>query len=91
MAQQDDDLPRIEFPCHYQITILGRAAEDFTDTVIEIVERHAPGIDESSISMRDSRNGRFRSVKVTIWATGKTQLDAIHVELRATGRVHMVI
>ncbi|MBD3814605.1 MAG: DUF493 family protein, partial [Betaproteobacteria bacterium] len=50
-----------------------------------------PGLDESSVVLRDSRNGRFLSVQVLITATGVEQLQAIHTDLRATGRVHMVL
>lgn len=41
--------------------------------------------------LRDSRNGRYQSAQVLITATGVDQLQAIHVDLRATGRVHMVL
>jgi uncharacterized protein len=41
--------------------------------------------------LRDSRNGNFLSVQVLITATSVEQLQAIHVDLRATGRVHMVL
>ncbi|HAW23298.1 MAG TPA: hypothetical protein DCX38_08025, partial [Pseudomonas sp.] len=53
--------------------------------------RHAPDFDETTLVTRDSRNGRFLSVQVLITATSVDQLQAIHVDLRATGRVHMVL
>jgi hypothetical protein len=59
--------------------------------VIEVIQRHAPDFDESTVVTRDSRNGRFLSLQVLITATGVEQLQAIHVDLRATGRVHMVL
>ncbi|MFW8314620.1 DUF493 family protein, partial [Klebsiella pneumoniae] len=40
---------------------------------------------------RASSQGRFVSVQVRITATGTEQLQAIHFDLRATGRVHMVL
>ena len=55
------------------------------------MRRHAPGFDETTLVVRDSRNGRFLSIQVLITATGVEQLQAIHVDLRATGRVHMVL
>jgi uncharacterized protein len=36
-------------------------------------------------------NGRFFRCRWLITATGVEQLQAIHVDLRATGRVHMVL
>jgi putative lipoic acid-binding regulatory protein len=84
--------PKIEFPCAgYPIKVIGDAGEGFTDLVIDIVRRHAPDLDVTTLTMRDSSNGRFVSVQVAICATGVEQLQAIHVDLRATGRVHMVL
>ncbi|AOE83400.1 DUF493 domain-containing protein [Pseudomonas sp. TCU-HL1] len=84
--------PKIEFPCErYPIKVIGDSFDGFADLVIDIIQRHAPGFDASTLVMRDSRNGRFLSVQVLITATGVDQLQAIHVDLRATGRVHMVL
>lgn len=83
--------PKIEFPCDYTIKVIGDAAEDFQDFVVAVAERHAPGIDASRVTINDSRNGRFVSVRVTIVATGEPQLKALFEELKASGRVHMVL
>ncbi|MCM2331162.1 MAG: DUF493 domain-containing protein [Pseudomonas sagittaria] len=84
--------PKIEFPCEgYPIKVIGDAGEGFADLVLDIVRRHAPDLDVTTLSMRDSSNGRFVSVQVAIRATGVEQLQALHVELRATGRVHVVL
>lgn len=92
MTDSDIQAPKIEFPCpNYPIKVIGEAGEDFADLVIQVIERHAPGLDSSTLVVRDSRNGRFLSVQVLITATGIEQLQAIHVDLRATGRVHMVL
>ena len=53
--------------------------------------RHAPGLDRGTLVLRDSRNGRFQTVQLLITATSVEQLQTIHVDLRATGRVHMVL
>ena len=92
MTDSDVQAPKIEFPCpNYPIKVIGEAGEDFADLVIQVIERHAPGLDSSTLVIRDSRNGRFLSVQVLITATGVEQLQAIHVDLKATGRVHMVL
>ena len=71
--------------------MIGDAGEGFREVVIEVIQRHAPDFDEATVVTRDSRNGRFLSLQVLITATGVEQLQAIHVDLRATGRVHMVL
>ncbi|ROT96263.1 DUF493 domain-containing protein [Marinobacter sp. R17] len=83
--------PKIEFPCDYVIKVIGTAAPDFREFVVEVVERHAPGIDETDITINDSRQGRFSSVQIKIVATGEPQLKALFEELKASGRVHMVL
>lgn len=89
MSEQEP--PRIEFPCEYPIKVLGRRTASFEPVVIAVFERHAPGFDESAIVARDSRKGTFVSLTVTITATGKDQLEALHRDLMATGLVQMVL
>lgn len=89
---QDIQAPKIDFPCeNYPIKVIGEGAEGFHQLVIDVVRRHAPDFDETTLVTRDSRTGRFLSVQVYITATGIEQLQAINLDLRATGRVHMVL
>ncbi|HHL2374932.1 TPA: DUF493 domain-containing protein [Pseudomonas aeruginosa] len=84
--------PKIEFPCErYPIKVIGDAGEGFSDLVVEIIQRHALDLDVETLVVRDSSKGRFLSVQVLITATDVDQLQAIHNDLRATGRVHMVL
>ncbi|WP_079204637.1 MULTISPECIES: DUF493 domain-containing protein [Pseudomonas] len=92
MTDTDVQAPKIEFPCaRYPIKVIGDAGEGFTELVVEVIQRHAPDFDSTSLVVRDSRNGRFLTVQVLITATGVEQLQALHLDLRATGRVHMVL
>lgn len=90
-AVQEQEPPKIEFPCDYPIKVLGRSTEDFVLVITEVVERHAPGFDQESLTLQASRKGTFVSLRVTITATGPEQLDALHQDLLATGLVQMVI
>lgn len=83
--------PKITFPCDYPLKVVGDAADDFPATVCQVIVRHAPDFDETTLEVVDSRNGRFQSVRVTIVATGEQQLSQLFNELKATGRVHMVV
>jgi hypothetical protein len=87
----EQEPPKIEFPCEYPIKVLGRNREGMQDAVIAVFERHAPGFDQAGISFRDSRNGTFLAMTVTIIATGPEQLKALHRDLMATGHVQMVL
>jgi len=91
-SKSETQPPKIEFPCErYPIKVIGDAGEGFSEAVVEVIRRHAPSFDETTLVSRDSRNGRFLSVQVLITATSVEQLQAIHIDLRATGRVHMVL
>jgi len=83
--------PRIEFPCAYPIKVLGRNADDFQAVVLEIFERHAAGFSEEMIAVRLSSAGRFCALTIVIEATGPQQLEALHRDLMASGRVQMVL
>ncbi len=88
---QEQEPPKIEFPCDYPIKVLGRSSDQFQSVIVEVFERHAPGFDQEAIVVKASSKGTFTSMTVTITATGKEQLDALHRDLMATGHVQMVI
>ena len=88
---QEQDPPKIEFPCEYPVKVLGRSGEDFEATIITVFESHAPGFSRETITTNVSSKGTFSSMTITITATGVDQLDALHKGLLATGIVKMVI
>lgn len=84
--------PKIEFPCeNYPIKILGDAGPELHTHVIEVMERHAPGFDQTRIKITDSSKGSFQSLTVWITALGVDQLTNIHNDLRTTRIVKMVM
>ncbi len=84
--------PKIEFPCEdYPVKVMGDSGAEFHEFVLEVMERHAPGIDQARISVKDSRNGRFQSITLFITATGIDQLQALHQELIESPMTKMVL
>ena len=88
---EEQDPPKIEFPCDYPIKVLGRSSDAFQDVIVEVFERHAPGFDQETILVKGSSKGTFTSLTIMITATGPDQLEALHQDLLATGHVQMVI
>lgn len=86
-----EDPPKIEFPCEYPIKVLGHHTYDFRAVVIEVMTKHTGVVDESQVTERASGKGTFVSITITVIATGKDQLQAIFEDLKATGRVKMVL
>lgn len=85
------EAPKIEFPCDYPIKVMGDAGEALQSLVIEVMERHAPGFDQSAVTIRVSSKGTFQSITVTITATGLVQLQAIFDDLKGSELVKMVL
>lgn len=84
--------PKIQFPCeNYPIKVLGESSPELHSYVIEIMERHAPGFDQTRITINESSKGRFQSLTVWITATGIDQLSAIHDDLRLNRLIKMVM
>ncbi len=83
--------PKIEFPCDYPIKVIGHDEDDFKNFVIETVKTHAPTLEIERIEENPSRNGKFLSVRLWILATGEAQLQQIFEDLKASGRVQMVL
>jgi putative lipoic acid-binding regulatory protein len=91
MTDTEVKAPKIEFPCpDYPIKVIGDTGAGFKALVIEIVSKHAE-IDHEKMPERQSSNGKYTTLQLHIVATGQDQLYDINSELRATGRVHMVL
>jgi putative lipoic acid-binding regulatory protein len=81
----------LEFPTRFPIKIMGKHTDDFAQAIVEIVQRHAPDFDASTLEMRASREGRYLSLTATINATSRDQLDGLYRELTANPRVSVVL
>lgn len=87
----DPSPPKIEFPCDYPVKVMGKACDEFYEHVITVMSEHAPGFDQTTVVVRDSRNGNFQAITVTITATGEEQLQAIFEGLKTSSHVQMVL
>lgn len=88
----DPEAPKIEFPCEdYPIKVMGEKSVTYSEAVLTIVQKHAPGFDVEKITFRDSSNGNYQSITVFIEATGETQLKAIFEDLKLHPSTRMVL
>ena len=90
MAEETNP-PKIEFPCTYPLKVVGHATDDFRDYVITVMQRHSENFDLESVEVRPSSGGKYLSVRVTIIAQGEEHLKTIFAELKASGRVQVVL
>lgn len=80
----------LEFPTDFPIKILGRRRDDFAQTILGIVLKHAPDFDGAAMEMRASAHGNYLSLTCTIRATSRQQLDDLYRELSAHPLVSLV-
>ena len=88
---QMSEKPQITYPCAYPIKVMGEHDDEFETVIVKIIARHDPGLVRESISLRASRNGRYVSLNAIITATGPQQIQALFNDLKASGRVAMVL
>jgi putative lipoic acid-binding regulatory protein len=82
-----NDTSLLVFPCDFPIKVMGRAGTAFRAITLEIVERHAGRLEPGRIAERASSRGNYQSITYTIEARSREQLDAIYLELTASGIV----
>ena len=80
-----------EFPTDFPIKIMGERRDDFAQTMVEVVLRHAPDLKPETVEMRASRNGNYLSLTCVVRATSKAQLDALYREITAHPWVKMAL
>lgn len=86
-----DDDTLLQFPTDFPIKIMGQRRDDFAQTMVELVLRHAPDFKPETVEMRASRSGNYLSVTCVVRATSKTQLDALYREITAHPWVKMAL
>ena len=79
--EKDEKKSLIEFPCDFDIKVMGEANENFSDQIIIIIKKHDCNFDSSKIDMKGSSNGKYISLTCKVYVTGQKQLDKIYIDL----------
>jgi len=85
------DTPHADYPCDFPVKILGHTRAGFAQAMLEIVKRHAPEFDGSSMEMKSSKRGKYLSLTCVVRATSREQLDRLYRELCDHPMVVMVL
>ena len=91
MTAASESESALKFPTSFPIKIMGRRADGFAQAILDVVLKHAPDFEPSTLEMRASREGNYLSVTATINATSREQLDNLYRELTAHPMVTMVL
>jgi putative lipoic acid-binding regulatory protein len=79
------------FPCAFPIKVMGLTQDDFAQTIVSVVQKHAPDFDPATLEMRASTAGKYLSLTCTVNATSREQLDDLYRELSSHPMVTMVL
>ncbi|MDA8456660.1 DUF493 family protein [Acidovorax sp. GBBC 3334] len=90
----DGNVPQdslIEYPSRFPIKVMGRKADGFVHALTEVARRFDPEFDASTIELRDSREGNYLGVTLTVTATSREQLDDLYRALSSHPMVKIVL
>jgi putative lipoic acid-binding regulatory protein len=85
------DKSLIEYPSQFPIKIMGAKADGFVHAVTQIARQFDPAFDASTIELRDSREGNYLGITITIRATSREQLDELYRTLSTHPMVKVVL
>lgn len=68
----------IEYPCRFPIKVMGSKVDGFVHAMTQIAEQFDPSFDASTLELRDSKNGNYLGITLTITATSREQLDELY-------------
>jgi putative lipoic acid-binding regulatory protein len=81
----------IEYPSRFPVKVMGLKADGFVHAVTQIARQFDPTFDASSIELRDSREGKYLGITITITATSREQLDELYRTLSTHPMVKVVL
>lgn len=81
----------LTFPADFPLKIMGINQDGFLETIAELVKEHAPDFDPATIRQNYSSGGNYMSLRVTITATSREQLDNLYRALTSHPMVKVVL
>ncbi|OJY14798.1 MAG: hypothetical protein BGO99_04860 [Nitrosospira sp. 56-18] len=91
MDGESDSLPSPPASEVAAAALLEQRRQEFMQSVLTIVQRHAPDFDPANLEARISRKNTYLSLTCTILATSREQLDQLYQELCDQPNVVMVL
>lgn len=71
----------IEFPCLFPIKIMGLSDPAFAQTIGNAIKELDPQFNPDTITISQSKTGKYTSLTATVNAQSKAQLDSIYLML----------
>lgn len=81
----------IPFPCPFTIKIMGVNSPQLRMEIEEMAKKHFPPYDKGSMTVKDSAQGNYISITLTIFAENKQMLDDFYREASSHIDIKMVL
>lgn len=81
----------IEYPSRFPIKVMGAKVDGFVHAVTEIAKRFDPAFDAATVELRNSSQGNYLGITITVTATSREQLDDLYRALTAHPMVKVVL
>ena len=78
---QEEKKSLIEFPCDFEIKVMGESNKNFSNDIISIIKKFDLNFDSSKIEMKGSSKGKYLSLSCNVYVTSQSQLDRIYTAL----------
>ncbi len=72
----------LTFPCEYPVKVMGANEPEFFTAVCDAVRPHVPGMSSQAVKVKTSRNGRFQSLTILVYAQSREHLIDIYQSVR---------
>ncbi len=82
IAKQEEKPQGLTFPCHYPVKALGKNTNSFLQEVLFIAQKHCKNTQQCDVSCKLSRNGKYQSVTINVYAENRQQLENLFAELQ---------
>ena len=81
----------IDYPSAFPIKVMGAKADGFVHAVTQIARQFDPTYDAATVELRESGQGNYLGVTITVTATSREQLDDLYRALTSHPLVKVVL
>ena len=79
------------FPMDYPIKLIGNAGEELRGAVVEILVKHFPEFDETTLVVQPSRTGKYHSITAQLRFDELEQVHALYADLAACEHIRTAL
>ena len=91
MKKKQNKKALIQFPCDFEIKVMGRADDDFEQKILTVIRQYCHVAHIKTIKKRHSQKNNYLSLSITVFIETRGQIDEIYNALHNTPDVLMTL